>query len=231
MVSIIIPTYNEGQVIKSLILKLRALDVYEHITEIIVCDGGSSDDTITEASAAGALIVQSKKGRAIQMNAGAAIAKGEILYFLHADTVPPKRFIELIITAHQKGYNSGCFTLRFDVDHWFLKANAYFTRYNIDLFRFGDQSLFVSNGAFNNAQGYNEDLIILEDQEIISRIKKYGKFVVINNPVTTSSRKYIANGVYKTQLAYFFIYILFKLGVSQHYLLKIYKLLIKQNKL
>lgn len=231
MISVIIPTYNEAVFITNTIELLRDRDRHKYILEIIVCDGGSADKTVHLAELAGAKVISCAKGRSIQMNAGAALAAQPILYFLHADTLPPVGFTDEIVAAFQRGYSAGCFTLQFDYDHWFLNANAWFTRFNINAFRFGDQSLFVSKEVFKKAGGFNQNHIMLEDQDIISRIRKYGMFIVVNKPVITSSRKYESNGVYKTQAVYFLIYFLYRSGVSQQKLLRYYRKLIMQDKL
>ncbi len=231
MISVIIPTFNEASIISKTIKQIKDRDTVKSVTEIIVTDGGSTDGTINEARLAGAKVISSTKGRAAQMNAGAAIANNSFLYFLHADTSLPADYTKQIIEAIHKGYTTGCFRLEFDVDHWFLKANAWFTRFDINAFRFGDQSLFVSKKVFMQAGGFDESLIMLEDQEIIPRLRQYGRFTVLNKPVTTSSRKYLLNGIYKTQAIYFLIYTLYRLGLSQKKLLKLYRRLIVQDKL
>ena len=236
MISIIIPTYNEAdqisQTIKS-ILRINKIQANkgQHAMEIIVVDGGSNDQTISIAKNCGAIaILSEKKGRAAQMNIGASIAKGEIFYFLHADSIPPQNLTGFITDALQNGYSSGCFRLCFDFPHWFLKANCWFTRFDINAFRFGDQSLFVTRDGFNKCGGYNEDLIIMEDQEIIHRIKKHGKFKVMNAALTTSARKYRVNGIFRMQAIFYRIWFLYYLGYPQGHLLKLYQKLIHKNK-
>ncbi len=230
MISIIIPAYNEAAVIATNIFNTR-MACADDLVEIIVVDGGSNDDTFAIAEKTGVIVVKSSKGRAKQMNHGASVAKGEILYFLHADSIPPLQFHLSILDAYQKGARSGCFRLVFDDDHWFLKANSWFTRFDVNAVRFGDQSLFVSKEVFEKSGGFREDLILMEDQEIIHRIKRYGKFVVINDVVTTSARKYLDNGVYRMQGIFFRIWVLYYLGSSQDKLLKLYKKMIRKNKL
>jgi len=232
MISVIIPAYNEEKYIGETIRQLRERDSNNLITEIIVSDGGSTDNTLTEAGDTGALtIVAAIKGRAAQMNYGASVAKGMILYFLHADTVPPYGFTNDIINAINNNYGAGCFMIVFDLAHWFLKANCWFTRFDINAFRFGDQSLFVTKEIFQKTGGFDETHIVLEDQEIIRRLKKLCRFGIIKKPVVTSARKYLVNGIYKMQGIFFIIYFMYRFGYSQEKLVNIYRQLVKQDKL
>ena len=231
MFSIIIPTYNEADGIAQTISRTHAANG-GHEAEIIVVDGGSTDDTIQVARQHGATIVESKrKGRAAQMNTGASVARYELLYFIHADSVPPDDFTSQILNACDKGAKSGCFRLAFDYSHWFLRANAWFTRFNVNAVRFGDQSLFATKEVFEKAGGFREDLIMMEDQEIIHRLKQYGKFKVVNDYVVTSARKYLDNGVYRMQWIFYRIWAMYYLGYSQEQMLKMHKRLIRKNKL
>ncbi|MEO6843612.1 MAG: TIGR04283 family arsenosugar biosynthesis glycosyltransferase [Ginsengibacter sp.] len=232
MISIIIPTYNEEENVAETIAEIRKRDIDKLISEIIISDGQSVDATVSIASNAGATVVVSEqKGRAAQMNYGASIAKGEILYFLHADSVPPENFTLYILNAVEKNYQAGSFRLAFDYQHWFLKVNCWFTRFDVNAVRFGDQSLFVTKNVFENCGGFDEKLLMMEDQEIIHRIKKYGKFIVMNDAVTTSARKYLDNGIYRMQFIFFRIWLLYYFGYSQEYLLKLHKTLVKKHKL
>jgi hypothetical protein len=97
--------------------------------------------------------------------------------------------------------------------------------------RFGDQSLFVVKNVFIKSGGFREDLIVMEDQEIIHRLKRLGKFVVLNDYVITSARKYLDNGVYRMQYIFYCIWTMYYLGYSQEQLLKVYKRLIRKHKL
>lgn len=231
-ISIIIPTFRERDTISRTLEAIRANGNGEQIEEVIVVDGGSGDGTLEAAASGGARAVLSpSKGRSAQMNYGAALARSPLLYFLHADTLPPPGFTQSILTAVQKGYGSGCFTLRFDDPHWFLQANSWFTRFSFTPFRFGDQSLFTGAALFREAGGFREDHIVLEDQEIITRLKKKATFVVLQPPVLTSSRKYRMNGIYKTQLVYFYIYLLYRLGFPQQHLVQTYRKWIRQDKI
>ncbi len=230
-ISIIIPTYNEAAGISALIKYLLENNAGS-VLEIIVVDGGSTDATQILAEIAGAKVLKSsQKGRAAQMNYGAKNASGEILYFLHADSYPPKSFSNDIIQQVNQGIESGCYRLAFDFDHWFLKLNCWFTRFNVNAVRFGDQSLYVKKDKFIKAGKFDESLVIMEDQEIIPRIRKHTRFKVFNNYVITSARKYNENGIYKMQGIFFMIYFMYQLGYSQESLKKFLNAKINSSKL
>jgi rSAM/selenodomain-associated transferase 2 len=231
MISIIIPTFNEADQILTTIGQINQTSADDQF-EIIVADGGSTDNTVALAKQGGAIVFNSaRKGRAAQMNAGAQQAKGDILYFLHADTIPPKGYLADIMKAVANGCGAGCFMLSFNHPHWFLKANCWFTRFDVDAIRFGDQSLFVTKTAFEQAVGFAEEHIVMEDQELIKRLHKKVHFKIIKKPVITSARKYLENGIYKTQGIFFLIFFLYKVGYSQHKLVRVYKKMMSQNKI
>lgn len=233
LVSIIIPTYNEAAGIEALLHHLRqAGTAADAAVEIIVADGLSTDATAELACRAGAQVVACpRKGRAVQLNYGARQATGDILYFLHADTLPPVGFLSDIRQAVAAGYGCGCYRLAFDEPHWFLQANAWFTRFDVDAVRFGDQSLFVTRAVFEQAGGFREKLLIMEDQEIIGRLKQHTRLRVLPGPIVTSARKYRANGVFRLQGAFVLLALLYYLRVPQAMLLRLYRKLIRQDKL
>ena len=232
-VSIIVPTFNEADYIEPLLAYLCELGKADAGLEIIVADGRSTDHTAALAQRAGARVVLCpRKGRAAQLNYGASVAGGQILYFLHADTYPPATLLTDVRQAlGPAGYGSGCYRLAFDHPHWFLRLSAWFTRFNIEIVRFGDQSLFVRREVFEQAGGYRSDMFTLEDQEIIRRLRRVAPFRVLPATVSTSARKYLENGVFRLQGAFFLLTLLYRLGVEQRQLLQVYRSLIRQDKL
>ncbi|SNC63876.1 transferase 2, rSAM/selenodomain-associated [Hymenobacter gelipurpurascens] len=230
-ISIIIPTFNEAGHIGRLLRHLQHICHSDAAVEIVVADGGSTDRTTQEAAEAGARVVTSpRKGRAAQLNFGASQASGNLLYFLHADTFPPATLLTDLRAAVAAGYSSGCYRLTFDEPHWFLQANAWFTRFSPEPFRFGDQSLFVLPEIFRKAGGYREDMIVFEDQEITRRLRQHGKFRVLPEQIVTSARKYRDNGPIRLQSVYYLITLLYRLGVPQPKLAEVYRSLIRQDK-
>ena len=200
-ISIIIPTYNEADNIGNVLKYLRENSSEENIREIIVSDGISDDNTLEIARSLGARIVNfAHTGRAKQMNAGAKIATGDVFYFLHADSYPPRGFDRDILQSIDDGYGAGCFRMKWDMDHPLLNFFAWFTRFDCQWCRGGDQSMFITRPLFETLQGFNENYRFLEDYEIIPRIKKHSKFRVIQRDLITSARKYRKNGVVRLQL-------------------------------
>lgn len=227
-VSIIIPVLNEEKSIAKLLDYLLKIQNPEYSQEIIVVDGGSEDGTLEILKSYPEIrVVFSEKGRAKQMNFGAKIANSEILYFLHCDTFPLKNFDSEIVNQVQNSKLSGCFKMKFDNNHIVLKVSEWFTRFNFQEFRGGDQSLFVEKQLFEKLNGFNENLIIYEDNELIARLYKNSKFTVIQKEVLTSARKYLKNGIWKLQFHFMIIHIKYWLGYSQEKIVEYYQKNIK----
>lgn len=206
-ISVIIPAKNEAENIQKLIRCLGRSAVTNCVKEIIIVVNCSEDATEKLALAAGARIVRSVNQRAAAMNSGAKVATGNVLYFLHADSCPPKGFDRLILQKVIAGTLSGCFRFRFNDKSKFLSAFAWFSRLPWYWVHFGDQSLFVEAKIFKRIRGFNSKLSIMEDSEIVGRLKKTSKFGVIADYVTTSTRKYQEYGYFRVQLYFILIVI------------------------
>ena len=227
-ISIIIPIFNEVNSINKLLLHLENSISKTIDHEIIIVDGGSSDgslDVIIKNK--NIIVLNSAKGRSKQMNFGAKYASGNVLYFLHCDSFPPKNFDILILKEIAKNNNAGCFKMKFDHNHPVLLVAQYFTRFNHISCRGGDQSLFIAKKLFNEIGGFNENYIIYEDNEIIKRIYEKANFVVIKKNITTSARRYKENGIWRLQYHFLIIHLKRKIGHSSDSLLNYYRKNIK----
>jgi rSAM/selenodomain-associated transferase 2 len=223
-VSIIIPILNEVDAIHRLLLHIEKTISKIYLYEIIVVDGGSSDGSQNLVQdIKDVILVKAEKGRAKQMNAGAKIAKGSILYFLHCDSFPPIDFDLEIIKQVDTGNLAGCFRMKFDYNHPVLLVSQWFTRFNHISCRGGDQSLFVTKSLFDKIGGFNESYVIYEDNEIIKRLYQVHQFVVIPKYLITSARRYRVNGASKLQYHFTVIHLKRRLGHSNESMLEYYK--------
>ena len=232
-ITIIIPTYNEEKTILDLLRHLTAANKSTKSLDILVVDGGSTDDTAHLVKEEGFKCVSSeRKGRAAQMNIGAKLASGDTLYFVHADTRPPLSFIDDINKAINEGCRSGCYRYQFDsYPNPLLRINAYCTRFNRIMCRGGDQTLFITKNLFKDLGGFREDYVIMEDYDLIQRIQKEAAFKIIPKNAIVSSRKYDRNGYFKVQIANLVVFMMYFAGSSQERMVHAYKSLINYPKL
>ena len=199
--SIIIPTYNEAANIAGLINELLE-HAHDQQVEIIVSDAGSKDATMEVAAKAGVVVLKSPKpGRAAQMNYATRFAHGDVLYFVHADVGINPDYFKDIENAISEGFDAGCYRFRFDSDRPILKINSFFTRFDRLMCRGGDQTLFVTRKVFDQLNGFDEYYSIMEDYDIIIRIRKIAQFRIIPKNVTVSARKYENNSWLRVQIA------------------------------
>lgn len=214
-ISIIIPTLNEAYIIENLLNHLLKNSSKENISDIIVVDGGSIDGSQNIISKFKNIrLHKSEKGRAKQMNLGAKHAAGNILYFLHADSFPPKNFDKYIIEQVEKNNNAGCFIMKFNSSHWWLKLAGQLTRLPLKFCRGGDQSLFIIKPLFKTIGGFDERFTIYEDNDLIGKLYARKQFVVIQKWLTTSPRHYNTNGVWRLQFHYWIIHLKKWMGAS-----------------
>ncbi len=220
-ISIIIPTLNEANVIEETITRLPQ----SKQVEIVVVDGGSSDGTDEMARKLGARVLSTAPSKAEQMNAGAAEARGEVLLFLHADTRLPANFEEKVMTAvSRKGFCAGAFTLGIDSEEWGLRFIEWIANWRARFFKmpYGDQALFVSRQLFHEIGGF-PDYPIMEDFELIRRLKKKGKIAILPESVQTSPRRWQNLGVFKTWFLNQIILAAYFIGIPPHRLARWYR--------
>jgi len=225
-ISIIIPTYNEESRIAAMLDRLLDITAGYAGIEIIVTDA-STDSTADIAATRPVTVCHSVKGRSRQMNVGAARSSGEILYFLHADTIPPTSFVEEIMQALNQGSRAGCFRMQFDSPDPLLRIFSWFTRFPLPVCRGGDQSLFVTKSLFTSIGNYNDSMDIMEDYDLIARIERQTPVRILEGTLTTSARKYMQNGIIELQSHFALIHLLNSLGASQKKLVSYYEKHIK----
>ena len=221
-ISVIIPALNEGEHIGDCIESAKKINPLE----IIVADGGSSDRTKEIAEDSGAVVIQSRRGRGVQMNAGASIAKGEMVLFLHADTLIPE-----IKKSFTSGFLNGCiggfFKLRFDDNSLSTKLVEMFANVRARLLSlpYGDQAIFIRRDVFEKMGGFRE-YPFLEDIDMAMRVRKFGRLKYLPFHVVASSRRIKKGYPFSPILISFrnvLIALLFLLGMSPFSLIKLYK--------
>ncbi len=229
MISIIIPTFNEASAIEKTLKNIK-LSIKNLNHEIIVCDGGSRDNTVLLAKKY-AKIVKSKKCRAFQLNAGAEKANGDILFFLHADVTISKNILDAIEDAiDSKGYDGGGFSNYFSSHNNKIKLLGRLLNFRIlkndhknNLIFFGDNGIFCRKSVFTFLNGF-EEIPIMEDYDFADRLRKHFKSYRILNPLLiVSSRRHKNSGFVKTRLLWIIIKKLYLMGISPFFLEKLYK--------
>ncbi|HYC84954.1 MAG TPA: glycosyltransferase [Chryseosolibacter sp.] len=230
MISVIIPTYNDEGLIKSTIAHLQENAYKRLLKEVIVVDAGSTDNTVREATEAGAMIIRSiRRERGLQLNLGAQAATGKILYFVSPGTFPPNHYTNEIVRATMKGFSFGCFSLTADHRHWMLKVLNRFTKSKIDYTRLENHSLFVLKELFDKSGRFREDMMILEDREMIARLKRYGTFTILNDKLVPSSVKNPVSTAARAEFSFMIAWIMYDMGYSQQKLVKVYRALLGRH--
>lgn len=221
MISIIIPTLNESTTIHPCLTALQDFRQQGH--EIIVTDGGSSDNTITQAQGLYDRMITTKKGRARQMNAAAAIAQGDVLLFLHADTRLPAHADQLIMEALMK-HDWGHFKIRLDDKHLSFRIIETFMNWRSRLSRIatGDQALFIQRQLFEDLHGF-PDIDLMEDIAISKLLKSCRQRPYsISTPVISSCRRWRQHGIMPTILLMWRLRLAYFLGAKPSQLAKQY---------
>ncbi len=197
-VSVVIPTLDEHAVIGTAIDRARGGGA----SEVIVVDGGSVDGTADAAARHGARVVETQPGRGRQMNAGAAVATGDVLLFLHADTTLPAAYAGHVARVLARpGVVAGAFELRIDAPHRALRLVEASVNRRSRWFGmpYGDQAIFLPAATFRQIGGYCE-ADAMEDFAMIRRLRRIGRVSIAPAHVTTSARRWLAGGVWRTTL-------------------------------
>ncbi|MCB2376269.1 TIGR04283 family arsenosugar biosynthesis glycosyltransferase [Hymenobacter sp. BT635] len=226
LLSVIIPTYNEADNIGRLVAELLRY-APPGAVEVLVVDAHSPDGTAEAARRAGATVLPAPApGRAAQMNYGARYATGDVLYFVHADVGIHPDYVATIRAAVGQGHSAGCYRFRFDSQHPLLRINSYGTRFRGLMSRGGDQTLFITRGLFEQLGGFDERFVIMEDFEIIQRIRRQGGFYIVPQDVVVSARKYETNSWLRVQLANLTAFSMFFLRLPPTRIARTYKALL-----
>jgi rSAM/selenodomain-associated transferase 2 len=223
-ISVIIPVYQEGEGVNRTIRHLRSIPGGAGC-EIIVVDGHPEGSTLSAIDDGTVIRISSKKGRGCQMNAGAQTATGEILLFLHADTLLPPGALSRIMSVMEEGVLvGGAFSLRIDSERFFFRIIERLTNLRARLTRvpYGDQGIFLRRNYFRDIGGYRE-IPILEDVDLMRRIRKRGeRIILLPEAVVTSSRRWDKEGLIYGTLRNRVIMALYNLGIKPETLARFY---------
>jgi rSAM/selenodomain-associated transferase 2 len=226
MLSIIMPVLNEAEQVAASLMPLQALRAND--VELIVVDGGSSDDTVRLAAPLADKLVHAHRGRARQMNAGAAVAEGDILLFLHADTMLPGDALKAMHAIRQGLDTSAHAWGRFDVriegrSRMFVLIAALMNlRSRITGIATGDQAIFVRRDAFD-AVGKFPEQPLMEDIEMSRLLKSQSRPLCLREKVTTSGRRWEKYGIWRTIVLMWRLRLLYWMGTPAERLAKVYR--------
>jgi rSAM/selenodomain-associated transferase 2 len=220
-ISIIIPVLNEQRDLSATLNQLQSFRLAGH--EIIVVDGGSSDHSLAIAHEMADVVLVSKAGRALQMNNGAAIAKGDVFLFLHADTVLPHNAVQLMSTFCTEEF-WGRFDIRLSSDRKIYRLIEYLINWRSRLTSIatGDQAIFIDRRLFNEVGGFPE-ISLMEDIALSRRLKETSRAVCLRDKVITSSRRWEQHGVLSTILLMWRLRLYYYLGASPEKLSQLYR--------
>jgi len=218
-ISVIVPALNEEAAIAAAVASAADAE------EVIVVDGGSTDRTREIARDSGARVLESGRGRGLQQNVGAATARGEVLLFLHADTLLPAGFREQVLGSLSDGLAAwGRFDVCFDAGGPLLRAIAWLIsrRSRISRVATGDQAIFVRRALFERLGGFKEKELF-EDIELCRRLKRAAPMAVPAGSVTTSARRWRADGTWRTTFVMWGMKLAYLAGVPSDRLVRFYR--------
>lgn len=222
--SVVMPVLNEAATLEPALRNLQGWRSHGH--EVIVVDGGSDDETAAIARREGLAdhVLQTERGRARQMNAGAAVAVGDVLVFLHADTQLPPSADQLLTAAWRDGnFVWGRFDVRLSGAHPLLRVVEWMMnwRSRISGIATGDQAIFVRRECFAAIGGY-PDIPLMEDIELSTRLKQYSRPLALTARVVTSSRRWEQHGVIRTVVLMWWLRLAYALGADPRHLVQRY---------
>lgn len=198
LVSIVVPVLNELEVLQEMAESLTLL--LREGVEVVVVDGGSTDGSVALARAAGLRVLEATRGRARQLNTGAAATRGDVLLFLHADTKLPEHAVRLVLHALKAGERVwGRFDVQIEGRSPMLRIVAWLmnARSRLTGIATGDQAIFVARRAFESVGGF-PDQPLMEDIELSRRLRRVSRPICLAERVTTSGRRWERNGVWRT---------------------------------
>ena len=215
-VSIIVPTLNEEAHIAENIRNLQQLSGEK---EIIVVDGGSTDQTVTLVSGQNVRVLRASKGRGPQMHAGALASAGDVLWFVHADTIPSLHALEAIRNSLKTdSVVGGNFGLIFDGPSRAAKRlTAIYPLLRILGLYYGDSGIFVRREAYFQIGGFGP-LALFEDLDLLRRLRRVGKFIHLNSQIVASSRRFEQRNFALVWLHWTTLQLLYWCGVSPNWL-------------
>lgn len=222
-ITAIIPVLNEAPGIELTLECLQSFRKAGH--EVIVVDGLSDDDTLARARPLADHVLTAARGRAVQMNAGARIAQGDILWFLHADCLAPVHADRLIFDAlNKQGANWGHFEVRLSASGFLYRIIEFMmnNRSRMSAIATGDQGMFITHKVFTKVGGF-PDIALMEDIAISRRLRAYGRPVCLRQKLTTSSRRWEKRGAWRTILMMWCLRLAYALGADPKKLARLYQ--------
>lgn len=226
MVSVIIPTLNPGTGLLSTLEALVSGAVGGVVRQVVVVDGGSTDDTVAISEAAGAEVIRAQTGRGHQLAAGAKAARGDWLLFLHADTILDPGWVDEVGAFIAEGGNemrAGYFRFRLDHGSWRARVLEWIVvlRCQVLALPYGDQGLLISRALYDQLGGFGA-LPLMEDVEFVRRIGRR-RLRALSTIATSSARRYRADGYVRRMARNLACLVLYFLGVAPQRLVRLYR--------